>query len=207
MKPQRILLSAAAFASISAHAADPENPAAPWLASRSMDNFRVLLDRSPFSLPTAEEAAPGAERFFLTGAATINGEPVVFVLDKNTQVRHMIGRTPNAANSKLLEYTPSQDPKNMRARIRIEGMEISVGYSDFGSESGAAPQSPGAPPMIPQVPNPQQPGIPAPPQPPQPPPPNIQQSNGAQDAQPPRRVIRRRVITNQPPVAPPQQGP
>jgi hypothetical protein len=209
MKSQRILLSAAAFASISAHAADPENPAAPWLASRSMDNFRALLDRSPFSLPTAEEAAPGAERFFLTGAATINGEPVVFVLDKNTQVRHMLGRTPNAANSKLLEYTPSPDPKNMRARIRIEGMDVSVGYSDFGSESGAVPQqSPGAPPMmVPPGQPPQQAGIPAPPQPPVPPQQNVQQSTGAQDAQPPRRVIRRRVISNQPPVAPPQQGP
>lgn len=208
MKSQRILLSAAAFASISAHAADPENPAAPWLASRSMDNFRVLLDRSPFSLPTAEEAAPGAERFFLTGAATINGEPVVFVLDKNTQVRHMLGRTPNAANSKLLEYTPSPDPKNMRARIRIEGMDVSVGYSDFGSESGAVPQSLGAPPMmVPPGQPPQQAGIPAPPQPPAPPQQNVQQSTGAQDAQPPRRVIRRRVISNQPPVAPPQQGP
>jgi len=208
MKSQRILLSAAAFASISAHAADPENPAAPWLASRSMDNFRVLLDRSPFSLPTAEEAAPGAERFFLTGAAAINGEPVVFVLDKNTQVRHMLGRTPNATNSKLLEYTPSPDPKNMRARIRIEGMDVSVGYSDFGSESGAVPQSPGAPPMmVPPGQPPQQAGIPAPPQPPAPPQQNVQQSTGAQDAQPPRRVIRRRVISNQPPVAPPQQGP
>jgi hypothetical protein len=129
-------------------------------------------------------------------------------LDKNTQVRHMIGRTPNAANSKLLEYTPSPDPKNMRARIRIEGMDVSVGYSDFGSESGAVPQSPGAPPMmVPPGQPPQQAGIPAPPQPPAPPQQNVQQSTGAQDAQPPRRVIRRRVISNQPPVAPPQQGP
>ena len=45
---------------------------APWMEQRSMEKFQVLLTRSPFSLPTAEESAPMADRFFLTGAATIN---------------------------------------------------------------------------------------------------------------------------------------
>jgi len=184
--------------------AETDAPAAPWLAPRSMDNFRTLLDRSPFSLPTAEETAPGEERYFLTGAATINGEPVVFVFDKNTQVRHMLGRTPNGANNKLLEYTPAMSPRDMRARIRMDGADISVAYSDFGAESGGAPQAPGAPPPM-QPPPPQQAAIPGQPQPTAPPQ-NIQPATGAQD-QPPRRVIRRRVISGQPPAVPPQQGP
>jgi len=182
--------------------AETDAPAAPWLAPRSMDNFRALLDRSPFSLPTAEETAPGEERYFLTGAATINDQPVVFVFDKNTQVRHMLGLAPNSSNNKLLEYTPAMSPRDMRARIRMDGADISVAYSDFGAESGGAPQAPGAPPPM-QPPPPQQAAIPGqPPMPPQ----NIQPATGAQD-QPPRRVIRRRVISGQPPAAPPQQGP
>lgn len=182
--------------------AETDTPAAPWLAPRSMDNFRALLDRSPFSLPTAEETAPGEERYFLTGAATINGEPVVFVFDKNTQVRHMLGRTPNGANNKLLEYTPAMSPRDMRARIRMDGADISVAYSDFGAEAGGAPQGPGVPPPMQP---PQQAAIPGQPQPPVPPQ-IIQPGAGAQD-QPPRRVIRRRVISGQPPAVPPQQGP
>jgi hypothetical protein len=116
----------------------------------------------------------------------------------------MLGRTPNGANNKLLEYTPAMSPRDMRARIRMDGADISVAYSDFGAESGGAPQAPGAPPPM-QPPPPQQAAIPGQPQPTAPPQ-NIQPATGAQD-QPPRRVIRRRVISGQPPAVPPQQGP
>ncbi|MBU6182410.1 MAG: hypothetical protein KGR46_06335 [Verrucomicrobia bacterium] len=201
-----ISLAALLVSSAVLHAEPAENPAAPWLTPRSMDNFRVLLDRSPFSLPTAEEAAPEADRYFLTGAATINDEPVVFVFDKNTQVRHMLGRTPNASNDRLVEYTPAMTPKDMRARVRIGGVEFAVNYGDPGGDaSQPSQQIQQIPPM--QPPPPQAAGAPVPPIPPTPQQPGIQPATGATDTQPPRRVIRRRVISNQPPVAPPQQGP
>jgi hypothetical protein len=41
------------------------NDDAPWMEQRTMEKFQVLLSRSPFSLPTAEETAPAADRFFL----------------------------------------------------------------------------------------------------------------------------------------------
>lgn len=165
---------------------------APWMEQRSMEKFQVLLNRSPFSLPTAEESAPMADRFFLTGAATINDEAVVFVLDKNTQVRHMLGAKPDPANNQLLDYRPDSNPKNMSARIRIEGQETTIRYAELPSEGQPAPQAP----MNPQI--PQQPGVP-------------QQQPGAAAVQPaatngnepPRRVIRRRVISGQPPAAQP----
>ena len=50
----------------------PNFDSEPWLRPRSMENFKSLLERSPFSLPTAEENTAIAERFVLTGAATIN---------------------------------------------------------------------------------------------------------------------------------------
>ena len=164
---------------------------APWMEQRSMEKFQVLLNRSPFSLPTAEESAPMADRFFLTGAATINNEAVVFVLDKNTQGRHMLGAKPDSANNQLLDYKPDADPKNMSARIRIEGQETTIRYAEVPAEAQPAPQMP----MNPQL--PQQPGAP--------------QAPGAAAVQPantngneqPRRVIRRRVISGQPPAAQP----
>lgn len=165
---------------------------APWMEQRSMEKFQVLLNRSPFSLPTAEETAPVADRFFLTGAATINNEAVVFVLDKNTQARHMLGAKPDAANNQLLDYKPDSNPKNMSARIRIEGVETTIRYAELPSESQPSPQVP----MNPQV--TQQPGA-------------AHQQQGAASVQPatpngnepPRRVIRRRVISGQPPAAQP----
>ena len=165
---------------------------APWMEQRSMEKFQVLLNRSPFSLPTAEESAPMADRFFLTGAATINSEAVVFVLDKNTQVRHMLGIKPDSANNQLLDYKPEADPKNMSARIRIEGQETTIRYAELPAEAQPAPQVP----MSPKL--PQQPG--AAPQPPGAAAVQPAQTNGSE---PPRRVIRRRVISGQPPAAQP----
>jgi hypothetical protein len=184
--PLAILIFSAASALL--HAADD----APWMEQRSMEKFQVLLNRSPFSLPTAEESAPIADHFFLTGAATINNEAVVFVLDKNTQVRHMLGAKPDAANNQLLDYKPDADPKNMSARIRIEGQETTIRYAELPAEAQPAPQMP----MNPQL--PQQPGAPK-----QQPGTTAVQPANANGNEPPRRVIRRRVISGQPPAAQP----
>lgn len=165
---------------------------APWMEQRSMEKFQVLLNRSPFSLPTAEESAPMADRFFLTGAATINNEAVVFVLDKNTQVRHMLGIKPDSANNQLLDYKPEADPKNMSARIRIEGQETTIRYAELPTEAQPPPQMP----MNPQL--PRQPGTP-----PQPPGAAAVQPAPTNGNETPRRVIRRRVISGQPPAAQP----
>jgi len=162
---------------------------APWLNERSMSDFQVLVSRSPFSLPTAEESAPLAERFFLTGSATINEEPVVFVMDRNSQARLMLGKQPNKEDNVLLEFLPDPDPKKMKATVRIEGQTTTIQYSEVPGSEQPAPQ-----PMPPaQQPLPAQAGVnPAPPQ--------------NQNPQPPRRVIRRRVISGQPPTAQPNPG-
>ena len=165
---------------------------APWTEQRSMENFQVLLNRSPFSLPTAEESAPSADRFFLTGAATIDNEPVVFILDKNTQARHMVGKKPDSANNQLLDYQPSADLKNMSARVRIEGQEALIRYAEVPAEMHSPPQVP----MNPQM--PQQLGAA-----PQPPGATADQPSAPAGSEPPRRVIRRRVISGQPPASQP----
>ena len=183
--PLAILIFSAASALL------PAADDAPWMEQRSMEKFQILLNRSPFSLPTAEESAPIAERFFLTGAATINNEAVVFVLDKNTQVRHMLGAKPDSANNQLIDYKPDADPKNMSARIRIEGQETTIHYADLPTEAQPAPQVP----MNPQI--PQQPGGPQPP-----PGAAAVQPAATNGNEPPRRVIRRRVISGQPAAQP-----
>jgi hypothetical protein len=181
--PLAILIFSAATAIL--HAADD----APWMEQRSMEKFQVLLNRSPFSLPTAEERAPIADRFFLTGAATINNEAVVFVLDKNTQARLMLGTKPDAANNQLLDYKPDADPNNMSARIRIDGQETTIRYATLPTEAQAVPQVP-LNPQMPQQPGSKQPGAAA-----------VQPAN-TNGKEPPRRVVRR-VISGKQPAAQP----
>jgi len=202
-------LLALAIAGGVACAEDAASDQTPWTKPRDIAAFQAILDRSPFSLPTAEESSPLAERYSLTGAADLNGDPLVFVLDRTTQSRQMLSKIPNSQKMSLVEYLPDADPRKMRATIRVDGQIATIAYA----EAAAQPQPPGQPqmPAQPQMPGgagaqprpahagmvPGQPttvvnvpaampGSPA----------FQQQGNGAQ--QPPRRVIRRRVISGQP---------
>ena len=172
----------------------------PWAQPRDFARFQFLLDRSPFSLPTAEESSPVAERYTLTGAVSINGDPLVFVLDKTTQERHMLSKTPNKLDMALVDYMPDPDPRRMHATIKVSGQLATISYSEPAAVQGqqqAAPQIPGP---MPQNPNPTAVV--------NPPPGQIVAGGAAQNvqqpnAQPPqRRVIRRRIISGQPGAGP-----
>ena len=168
----------------------------PWALPRDLTQFQFLLDRSPFSLPTAEESSPLADRYTLTGVASIDGEAMVFVLDKTTQERHMISKTPNKLDMGLVEYLPDPDPRHMRATIKINGQIATISYSDPVAQPGQSGVSQGPGMAMPQGQNPTA-IVNAPPgqtmvagaTP------NMQQGN---PQAPPRRVIRRRIISGQP---------
>jgi len=172
----------------------------PWTQPRDLSQFQFLLDRSPFSLPTAEESSPIADRYTLTGVVSINGEPMVFVLDKTTQERHMLTKTPNKLDMGLVDYLPDPDPRRMHATIKINGQIATLSYSEpvaVQGQQSAAPQNTGA---APQNQNPTAvvnlpPGQVMAAGAPQ----NMQQPN-AQSPQ--RHVIRRRIISGQPGTGP-----
>lgn len=176
--------------------ADPATDA-PWALPRELSNFQALLDRSPFSIPTAEESSPLADRFTLTGAATISGEQMVFVMDRTTQVRHMITKTPNAESLGLVEYLPDPDPRRMRATIRLGDQVATISFV----EAAVAPQMNGAPQinaMAAPMPPPGSPASPTAPPVLAQPVPNMNPGTTQLGQQPPRRVIRRRIISGQP---------
>ena len=171
----------------------------PWAQPREISQFQFLMDRSPFSLPTAEETSPLADRYALTGAATLDGDSLIFVLDKTTQEHHMISKAANKLDIGLVEYLPDPDPRRMRATIKVNGQTATISYSESVALQG---QQPGVPPNN---------GMPVPNQNPSaivnPPgqsvaagaPPNMQQPNSLA---PQRRVIRRRIISGQPATGP-----
>lgn len=188
--PQRALIFSMVLGTLLAQSDDP------WAQPRDIARFQFLVDRSPFSLPTAEESSPLADRFTLTGAMSLNGEPQIFVLDKTTQERHLLSKTPNKLNMGLVEYLPDPDPRHMRATIRVNDQTATITFSDTAAAPGQQPGMPQNAGMVPpQVP---QPGAPSAPQP------NQVATNGnpqmmpQPNGQPPqRRVIRRRIISGQ----------
>jgi len=128
-------ISFALVAAVSSAAAGAQADA-PWAMPRKISAFQFLLDRSPFSLPTAEESSPLADRFSLTGAVALDGEALVFVLDKTTQTRYMLSKIANKQNMGLVEYLSDPDPRHMRATIRVDGQVATIAYA----EPNAQPQ-------------------------------------------------------------------
>lgn len=177
-----------------------EEIVAPWAQPREFSVFQFLLDRSPFSLPTAEESSPLAERFSLSGAVEFDGEALVFVLDRNDQTRHMLSKNPNQLNMSLVEYLPDPDPRKMRATIRVDDQVATIAYVEpiNSGQLQADQQNSGmAPPFQPRAAmNQPRPAVNNPAIPPSPPPSMQPQNGGA----PPmiRRTIRRRGISGQP---------
>lgn len=173
---------------------DPGPAALPPVPAPARDfaQFEFLMQRSPFSLPTAEEKSPSADRYSITGAASWDGQQRIFVVDKTSQERLVISNEPNRLNMSLLEFLPDGDPRRMRARVKI-GSEVAT--LEFAEMAAASPATT-------SVPIPGQPG--------QPGQPVIQQPGGATPqisstgqpaGQPTRRIIRRRIITGAPPPA------
>jgi hypothetical protein len=154
--------------------------------ARSLEDFDFLLRRSPFSLPTAEESSPLADRFLLTGAASWDGIQRIFLMDKISQQRHVVVSDPNTEGMRLLEFKPDTDPQRISAKVQIGTEVATLVFQAPPAPAGVAAAQPGA-----------QPGAP-----PMPGAPNSGRviSAGAENphATPPRRIIRRRVISNTP---------
>ncbi len=192
------LVCATLLAATSLMAADPTEAPVPEATSlplvtggRDISQFEFLFKRSPFSLPTAEEKSPVADRYVLTGAASWDGKQRIFVLDRTAQTRHVLEPDSEGSGLMLMEFLPDSDPRKMKARVRIQGEIATLAYAEpepvAGAIPGAIPGQQPTPVIAGQSGQPAQPGI----------------SNSANPNQqnPPRRVIRRRVISGNP--APP----
>jgi len=117
----------------------------------------------------------------LTGAMVVDGEPLVFIFDRTTQVRQMISKAPNAQGIALIDYLPDPNSQIFRATIRA-GSEIgTIAFSQPAQDSTQTPPPQAA--VAPQV----------------APVPTMSNSAPQQSPSPQRRVIRRAIISGQPP--------
>ena len=164
-----------------------------WERPRDLSSFQQLLKHSPFSLPTAEESSPLADRYAMTGIVTINGEEQIFVFDRTDQSRELIGRKPNAKNMSLVSLIQDGSTAPQKASISVGSETGTIGFLESTQQKGAPPSqvAPGS--VAAGIPGAQgtqgtQPAVHLPQLPPLP------QLPGAQPAQG-RRIIRRPVIT------------
>jgi hypothetical protein len=180
--PRRGLLIAALLC-YSGAATASDSPSEAWEKPRELEAFGKLIARSPFSLPTAEESSPLAERYAMTGIITIGGEEQVFVFDRTDQSRELLTGRPNAKNMSLVSLI--REGKNpVKATIRVGGETGTIGFMEGGNPAAqAAAPAPGSPASA----NAPAPGVKLPPLPPLPKTPS--------NTPPGRRIIRRPVVT------------
>jgi hypothetical protein len=166
----------------------------PWEKSRDPKSFQSLLKHSPFSLPTAEDSSPLADRYALTGIVTINGEDQVFVFDRTDQSRELVGKIPNAKNMSLVSLIREGNATPQKASIMIGSESGTIGFLEAKQPQGGNPAAPvpgSVAAGLPGSQNPQQGGG-LPQLPPLPQLPQAQQTQ--QPTQPGRRIIRRPMI-------------
>ena len=166
--------------------------ASSWERPRDISSFGQLLKHSPFSLPTAEESSPLAERYAMTGIITIDGEEQIFLFDRTDQSRDLITKKPNSKNISLVSLVREGVSSPIKASIRVGGETGTVGFIESAQSKGvpAPPAAPGS--MAAGIgaagPNPApqsgvaMPALPPLPQQPTAPPPS-------------RRIIRRPIVT------------
>ncbi|MFZ4388051.1 MAG: hypothetical protein ACOYOI_07795 [Chthoniobacterales bacterium] len=121
-------------------ASDTVTPA--WETPREISTFSKLLSHSPFSLPTAEESSPLAERYAMTGIITLGGEDQIFVFDRTDQSRELLTAKPNAKNMSLLSLV-REGNNPIKASIRIGSEVGTIGFMEAVNATAAV--QPGAP--------------------------------------------------------------
>ena len=193
-------------------AQDSDLPAQAFPVSR----YEPVWERSPFQVESTApppESATLSQSYSLTGIAQINGDPIIFVLDHATGMRHMIDKKKGFNDLSLVQVDVQQAYTNSKATIRKGG---EIGILQLTNAAGAGPMiaspqgiqmpqrpglRPGVPipvPAIPVAPQAQAqsvPGIvPAVPGPTPPENPQMQTPGSGQPQMPPPRVIRRRAV-------------
>lgn len=116
----------------------------PWMKPRELSQFQTILKHSPFSLATAEETSPLAERYMITGVINIDGETEVFVFDRNDQSHDLVTKKPNAKSISLVDVLHQEDPSLLKATIRVNG-ETGVISNIDTSTNAASAKHPGMP--------------------------------------------------------------
>ncbi len=114
----------------------------PWMKPRELSTFQSLLQHSPFSLATAEDSSPLAERYMITGVITIDGETQIFVMDRNDQSRELVTKKPNSKSMTLINLLHDDDPSKLKATIRVNGPR--TGKAPGPSSMSRVPNYPGS---------------------------------------------------------------
>ena len=103
-----------------------------------VSRYTSLWEHSPFQLESIApptESAGLAQKYALTGIAQVNGEPIVFLLDRATQIRHMLDKKVNAGGLSLVQVNMEKKSDDSTAVVR-QGEEVGTVKFDAAASAG-----------------------------------------------------------------------
>ncbi len=93
--------------------------------------YRAIWEKSPFVARTAETAPQGpalAQRFALTGLATLGDRQLIFLLDRNTLTRVVIGNGKDQSGVQIVSVQNPDRLKEAAVTIRLGNEEATLKY-------------------------------------------------------------------------------
>lgn len=117
------------------------SPSATWAAGEEfapqpfkIDRYQHIWEQSPFVVetPAVQQSAGLEQRFALTGVASLNSAPVIFVLDRQSLSRIIVSHEKNVQNIELVSVESNPDPRKASATIKV-GTEQGVIHYDPGA--------------------------------------------------------------------------
>lgn len=163
--------------------------------------YRAIWEKSPFVARTADAAQQGpalAQRFALTGLATLGDRQLIFLLDRNTLTRVVVGNGKDQLGIQVVSIQNADRLKESAVTIRLGNEEATLKYDPGVAQvaNQPAPSAPGAGPGRPPGP----PGMGGNPNGGQPSGQAASQTPGApSQPQAPRQIRRTRLINFGPP--------
>lgn len=131
---------AASPAAVDDDAAAPEEGGGVVPPPFPVSRYASLWERSPFQLESIAppvESAGLAQKYALTGIAQVNGEPIVFLLDRATQIRHMVEKKANKAGLALVRVNMEKKSDDSTAVVS-QGGEVGVVKFDVAAVTAGA---------------------------------------------------------------------
>lgn len=99
--------------------------------SRELSYYRIIWEKSPFVARTADTAPQGpalAQRFALTGLATLGDRQLVFLLDRNTLTRVVVGNGKDQSGIQIISIQNPDRLKEASVTIRLGNEEAALKY-------------------------------------------------------------------------------
>ncbi|GAT34248.1 hypothetical protein TSACC_22673 [Terrimicrobium sacchariphilum] len=116
--------------------------------TRDLAYYRIIWEKSPFVARTSDAAAQGpalAQRFALTGLAALGDRQLIFLLDRNTLTRVVVGNGKDQSGVQIVSIQNPDRLKEAAVTIRLGNEEATLKYDPGVAQVANQPAQPPAP--------------------------------------------------------------